>query len=352
VSADPVDVIARTVLYEGYLLYPYRRSALKNRQRFTFGVLYPKAFCVADAAAGKAALKPRHDSGRIDGAPRGGGPSGPPVGDRWYMQIECPVLGSGDTRLEIGLRFLQLVERPAHDGPVDAWREAIERQVWLDAPTVDGLQRAGSRLTFGFPDRGEEHVAQPGPTPALPAREAAVLGEIRVDLNEARAGVYRLTVRVANLAQVDAGATRDEALVRSLASAHAVIRVAGGELVSLLDPPVTLRDVAASCSNEGVWPVLVGEEGRCDCMLASPIILYDHPQVAPESTGDLFDGTEIDEILALRILTLTEDEKREARQSDARAREVLDRTEALTPEHWARLHGTVRGLRKIAERTP
>ena len=93
--------------------------------------------------------------------------------------------------------------------------------------------------------------------------------------------------------------------------------------------------------------MLVGEDGSRDCMLASPIILYDYPQVAAESAGDLFDATEIDEILALRVLTMTEDEKREARESDERARQILDRTDALTPEHWARLHGTLRGLRTV-----
>ena len=82
-------------------------------------------------------------------------------------------------------------------------------------------------------------------------------------------------------------------------------------------------------------------------MLSSPIILYDYPQLAPESAGDLFDGTEIDEILSLRILTLTDDEKEQVRASDERARAMLDRTENLPPEVWERLHGAVRGLRSV-----
>jgi hypothetical protein len=129
-------------------------------------------------------------------------------------------------------------------------------------------------------------------------------------------------------------------------SAHVLVTVRGGKLVSLLDPPDPLRAVAEGCRNLGVWPVLVGGPGSRDCMLASPIILYDYPQIAPESAGDLFDGTEIDEILALRILTLTDEEKRAVREGDARARLVLERTEALPPEHWAKLHGAVRGLRR------
>ena len=78
---------------------------------------------------------------------------------------------------------------------------------------------------------------------------------------------------------------------------------------------------------------------------ASPIILYDYPQIAPESAGDLFDGTEIDEILALRILTMTDAEKLEVRNGDDRARRILERTEMLPPEHFQKLHGALRGLR-------
>ncbi len=85
-------------------------------------------------------------------------------------------------------------------------------------------------------------------------------------------------------------------------------------------------------------------------MLSSPIILYDYPQIAPESPGDLFDGAEIDEILMLRIMTLTDDEKREMRQSDDRARQILERTESLPDEQFMKLHGVLRGLRTSARR--
>ncbi len=85
-------------------------------------------------------------------------------------------------------------------------------------------------------------------------------------------------------------------------------------------------------------------------MLSSPIILYDHPEVAPESQGDLFDATEIDEILALRVLTLTDDEKDEARRTDARAAAIVDRIDAMSPEVWARLHGAMRPLRRSVAR--
>jgi hydrogenase maturation protease len=131
-------------------------------------------------------------------------------------------------------------------------------------------------------------------------------------------------------------------LRRSLVSTHTILRVPGGEFASLLDPPEELRELSGECSNSGLWPVLAGEATPPDTMLASPIILYDYPQIAPESAGSLFDGTEIDEILSLRILTLTDDEKREMRETDPQARRLLERTEALDPEQWMQLHGVMR----------
>ena len=113
--------------------------------------------------------------------------------------------------------------------------------------------------------------------------------------------------------------------------------------MSLLEPPDDWRDAAGGCTNTGVYPVLAGERGSRDVMLSSPIILYDYPEVAAESPGDLFDGAEIDEILTLRIMTLTDAEKAEIRSADDRIRQLLERTEALTPEHMMKLHGAMRG---------
>jgi len=116
-----------------------------------------------------------------------------------------------------------------------------------------------------------------------------------------------------------------------------------------MDPPEALKAVAQGCQNLRTWPVLAGNEGEYDTILSSPIILYDFPQIAPESPGALFDGTEIDEILTLRIMTLTDEEKQEMRQGDERAREILERTEALSPEQFMKLHGVIRNLRPVDE---
>ena len=102
----------------------------------------------------------------------------------------------------------------------------------------------------------------------------------------------------------------------------------------------------------GAWPVLAGVEGQRDLILSAPIILYDYPQIAPESAGDLFDGTEIDEILALRILTMTEEEKLEVRNGDDCARRILERTETMPAEHFQKLHGAFRSIGTNAPEVP
>ncbi len=151
-----------------------------------------------------------------------------------------------------------------------------------------------------------------------------------------------------------AGAKRDEALPLSFVSAHLLLGITGGEFVSLLDPDPAYREAVAACCNTGVFPVLVGEEPdrpvpacRGSMMFCSPIILYDYPKIAPESEGDFFDGTEMDEMLTLRVLTLTDAEKQEMRSGDPRARKILERTESLTSDAMLKTHGVIRGLREI-----
>jgi hypothetical protein len=159
-------------------------------------------------------------------------------------------------------------------------------------------------------------------------------GRVDASTQELRTGLHRLSVAIENTSSWD-GADRNEAMRHTLASAHAVLTVDGGAFLSALDPPEPLRQ-------DALWPVLVGPDGDRGTMLASPIVLPDYPQVAPESPGDFFDGCEIDQLLVLNILALTDEEKREVRAGDPRARAILDRTEAMSPEDLMRLHGTWR----------
>jgi hydrogenase maturation protease len=176
-----------------------------------------------------------------------------------------------------------------------------------------------------------------------------VTGGIEMTAQPAAQGLFKFVVRIENRTSLPNAKqrSRDEALLSGLISTHTVLGVAGGAFVSLIDPPSPWRAIAAACQNLGTWPVLVGEVGTRDTMLSSPITLYDYPQIAAESPGDLFDSTEIDEILTLRILTLTDSEKEAAAAVDERARELLHRTEMLAHEQVRAMHGVMRGLRTI-----
>jgi len=153
-------------------------------------------------------------------------------------------------------------------------------------------------------------------------------------------GLYQITVRVENRTPFsDESASRESALPWALLACHVQLNVEGASFVSSIDPPEDLRTQVQACRSIGVWPVLVGEVGRTDALLAAPIILPDYPQVAEESPGDLFDATEIDELLNLRILTLSEEEKRQLVQAPSAVRSLLGRTESLTDTQLLQLHG-------------
>ena len=181
-------------------------------------------------------------------------------------------------------------------------------------------------------------------------RQKTVEGRIEVLAAPVAGDVFKLTVRVFNqspLAQSEQ--TNPEAvLLRTLASTHTILQAEKGAFVSLMSPPPEQALAAAGCQNIGTWPVMVGEEEKDerDTMLSSPIILYDYPKVAPESAGPLFDSTEIDELLTLRVLTLTDEEKMEMRRVDAQARHLLERTEALPQKSFLTMHGAMRARRK------
>jgi len=353
-NAALVDGIVKAVLYEGYMLYPYRPSAVKNRQRFNFGVVYPRAFSEAQGGT-----------------------------DAWTMQTECLVLGNEGTRCLIRVRFLRLVERSiekiltplsnlssitpenmetverleVNENVYQPWQEAVEEEIQVTELDLSALAAQPMQWPFRLSAKQErEAIRDAGGLVAgiILRNKADVAGTIELAAARLEKGLFKLTVRIANYSRIESGRPlgREEALAKSLVSAHTILEARDGEFVSLVDPPEVCRDFASSCQNVGTWPVLVGEEGQRDTVLSSPIILYDYPQIAPESPGDLFDGAEIDEILSLRIMTLTEEEKREMRQSDERARQILERTENMPDEQWRKLHGVLRGLRGAKEEMP
>jgi hypothetical protein len=337
-----MDQIVHAVLYEGYLLYPYRPSSVKNRQRWTFGGLFPEAWCTAHA-----------------------------TGDAATMQTECLVLGSAQTTVQITVRFLHILERAVGEVVSTAGTEPTVRLVealQVGEQLVRARQEA-TEQTFGgeeirLADLGERSVPftipasrQIEPVPEAGAKGACIVREQRalagvIEIASSRLSedLFRLTVRIHNRTPLsDAGGTgRDDAQRQALLSTHTILQLRDGAFVSLTDPPTALQKSAAGCRNIGAWPVLVGLPGATDTLLSSPIILADYPELAPESPGDLFDGTEIDEILTLRILTLTDEEKRELSGGDDRARALLQRTESLDQDQLWKLHGAIRTLRPIA----
>lgn len=301
--------IADAVLYEGYLLYPYRASARKNQIRWQWGVLVPPAY----AAAGH--------------------------GEHATSHSEFLLEPGIDPALHVRLRFLQLQHRSGGDGPVPEFDEAVEHEI--DAVlTVSELMGTGQVIPVNVP--GGTETAD-----GITRERWPLQGEIRVSghVLEGPYGVMQMSIEVVNTAEwADPDAARHLALRHSLIAAHTVLAVTDGEFISLLDPPHWAKPAAESCRNERTWPVMVGESGRRDVLLISPIILYDYPQIAPESAGDLFDGTEIDEILTLRTMTLTDEEKAEARATDERARVLMDRVDSMPPEMLDKLHGAIRYL--------
>lgn len=229
-----------------------------------------------------------------------------------------------------------LVDQLAVNGCVyQPWREAVEREVILPVYNVEALGCGLVPDAFVVPaEKQFEYLRDSsGQIVAVIVRERKPLsGAVEIMGERVADGLFKVSVRIRSPFEATQYASRDDALLSSMASTHTVLGVQDGRFVSLLAPPHGLSELAASCKNVGTWPVLVGEEGQCDTLLSSPIILYDYPKIAPESAGDLFDGTEIDAILSLRIMTVTDGEKREMSQSDERARAMLERTETMPVE--------------------
>jgi len=340
VKIEQIKEIANAVLYEGYLLYPYRQSAIKNRQRWTFGVIYPREYSEANGG-----IEP------------------------WSMQTECLVRGSANSLLDVHVRFLHLLVRSAST-PAQAETDAANAREWglaarmANEPLEEGVEREVEApalplaklaahpevVELAFPARRLEEAVAGEANAAVVREQQALAGVITIAAEQLSADLFKVSVRIENTTPGTAGIPNqgNRIMLQSFVSTHTILRAQHGAFISLIDTPTDVQEAAKGCKNERTWPVLVGNEGEYDAILSSPIILYDYPQIAPESPGPLFDGTEIDEILTLRIMTLTDEEKEQMR-SDERAREILERTEALTPEQFMKLHGVIRDLRPLRE---
>jgi hypothetical protein len=311
VNFDDARAMADAVMYEGYILYPYRASAAKNQSRWQFGVVMSPGYTAVDPS------------------------------ERAFAQTECVLEHTGQPSLEMVIRFLQ-VQRRTGDGP--AWDEAVEREVAV-AVDAEQLLGGGECVTEFEIAAGEEREG------GVARRREALTGTVSVLASPLPCpwGALRLRVRVDNRsAPADVPRSRADALPTALVAAHMIIGLDGGAFISMTDPPEWASPEVQACENVGCWPVLAGADGGRQVVLSAPIILYDHPELAPESPGDLYDGTEIDEILSLRTLALSDAEKLQARATDPRAAALIDRVEALGADDFSRMHGTIRSPRVVS----
>ncbi|SFT38759.1 hypothetical protein SAMN04487904_101694 [Actinopolyspora lacussalsi subsp. righensis] len=335
---DKARAVADAVLYEGYLLYPYTADSPKNQVRWQFGVLMP----------------PSHADDSI--------------GEYTDLRTECLLEAPEDARVHVRLRFLRIQQRsiesldehgqyhrvtslPVGDRVVEEFDEAVEQEHDLLARVGDLLDGGCELAVRDDSARSTEEIRdQDGELRGRIVRELRPLrGRLRVDA-ERLAGPYgglRLRVSVDNTSEWRAEeADRQRALRHAFVATHLLLGLDQGALLSSTAPPEWAAAAVAECENVRCWPVLLGPGDRSAAVLAAPIILYDDPRVAPESPRQLHDATEIDEILTLRTMALTEREKQQARQTDERARGIIDGVDNMPPEMLERLHGTLRYLRE------
>jgi hypothetical protein len=317
---DRARAVADAVLYEGYLLYPYRASSSKNQSRWQFGVLGPQGAA---------------DTG---------------IGEDGTLSAQVLVRSYGVPSLSGVVRFLQLQHRGAERGvgdgrfePVDelvagstawvSWDEAVECNIKMDPFRVTSLPRT---LDISVPAGTDVEAVDGG---RLVRTRRSLHGQLDISADQ-DGDLLRLTFEVRNVAPP--AADKDEAIATSLIGTHLLIEVTDGEFVSLLEPPDAAADAVARCGHHRCFPVLTGTPGSNDLVLVSPIILYDHPEIAEQSKGALFDSTEIDEILTLRVMTMTDEEKAQARATDPLAARIIDRCDSMSPEAMLDLHGVLR----------
>ena len=218
-----------------------------------------------------------------------------------------------------------IVYPPAYAQQLESTYDHLELQC-----VVEGDGELSAEVHFLLPS-GERHVAE---AQRIEGAGETELGGLRVrtalEVAPLDGGRRRVSYRVENRTEVPDGLGRAEALRYSLISTHPLLRVDGGRFISQLDAP---------CDSVNTWPVLASPED--DAMLGAAIILPDHPQIAPESRGNLFDNTEIEEALVLHVQVLSDEERAAIEQQDPAVREMIERASAVTSEELLRLHGRV-----------
>ena len=281
---EQLETLVSSLLYEGYALYPYTPGATKNATPTPFGIVYPPAYAALNAAT--------HD----------------------HLRLECVLEVDGEATVAAGFRFLQASgER----------HKATERRVEVAPARLAELAAGGIGIEFEF------------------AGEATMRGRARMRGESLGDGLFRVRACIHNTTELEPDAVaemqRPEALVASMLSTHVVIETSAGRFVSPLERDGAAGAAVAASASVNTFPVLASPDD--DAVLGAAIVLPDHPQIAPQSLGNLFDNTEIEEALLLHVQALSDSEREAIADQDPAVREMIERAAAATPEEVFSLHG-------------
>lgn len=275
---EGLERLIETLLYEGYALYPYTPGATKNATPTPFGIVYPPAYAEELSSAF----------------------------DR--LRMECLVDAPREAVLHGEVRFLCPSGR-RHQA--EAQRVALEPLALGEL--ADRGEAARREVTVGDGD---------APVSARVALRARQLDD----------GRFHVAICVHNTTGAPAGLDRAGALRSSLLSTHPILQLSEGRFISPLE-------ASAACDSVNTWPVLASP--RDDALLGATIVLPDHPQLAPESRVNFFDGTEIEEALVLHVQALSDGEREEIARQDPAVRQMLERADAAARGDIMSLHGRV-----------
>ena len=332
-----LEKLTHTLLYEGYSLYPYYRSAIKNQKPIPFGVIFPKDY--------NAYNEHSHS----------------------HIQSQSIIYGSSDLTVSINVRFLHLNQTglyqknynseefsPAFDLEINgkthqAASPTIERNIQTESLRITDLTAGGKTIPFSFESFNEGEMIFNDEKEIVAKRITSISeingvvqiqAEVLVDMEDS----FRLTVTVTNITQVANASlrTRDEALLQSFLSTHIILQTPDGEFISQQDTPAKWQPAMATCNNVNTWPILIDKNNTT--LLSSPIILYDYPEINPVSSGDLFDSTEIEEALLLHVNLLSDEEKKRIGSNDEKLRAMLDNVSSLTPEDLNVYHSMMKDI--------
>lgn len=284
---DRADELVDSLLYEGYALYPYTPAATKNATPTPFGIVYPPGYVESQPTAFA------------------------------LLRLECIVESEPDAAISGSVRFLQ---------PAGERHRALERKLEVEPLTIAELTRDPVGREFEFEPA---EAGAPGP----------LTGRIRMRAEPLGDGLARVKLCVHNSSQppIPDGMSRGEALGWSMLSVHPMLRVEEGRFISPLERDGAQGEAVTACESVNTWPVLGTEDDRA--VVGAAIVLPDHPRIAPESLGNLFDNTEIEEALLLHVNTLSDEEREQIAAQDPKVREMIERADAATPEQLLDLHG-------------